>query len=121
MVFLISFDLGIDIYLFCKAQISSFKAEKAPRVVIFEYAKFKNIFFPDFAIKLIEYTEINNHLIGYINNYQPFYRPIYSLILVEVEILKIYMKIKLTNYFIKLSKSLTNTPILFVQNFDNIF
>ncbi len=48
---------------------------------------------------------INNHTIKLIDDWQPLYNPIYSLGLVELEILKIYIKTNLANGFIRPSKS----------------
>ncbi len=52
------------------------------------------------------------------DNQQPPYGPIYSLSLVELEILKTYIKNNLANGFIKPSKSPVGAPILFDKKLD---
>ena len=74
-----------------------------------------DIFFPDFAFKLPEYTRINDYAIKLVDDEQPSYKPIYSLKLVELEIRKAYIETNLANGFIKLSKLLTGALILFDQ------
>lgn len=44
---------------------------------------------------------------------QPSYEPIYSLGLIKLKILKIYIEANLANNFIHLFKSPASTPILF--------
>lgn len=58
---------------------------------------------------------MNNYPINLLNNKQPFFNSIYSLELIKLEILKTYIKIDLTSSFIRLSKFLFGTSILFVQ------
>lgn len=57
-------------------------------------------FLPDLTIKLPKFTNINNYIINLIENKQILYNLIYNLGLIELEILKIYIKIDLTNKFI---------------------
>ncbi len=64
-------------------------------------------------MEFFKYTDINNHDIKLVNDHQRFYNPIYSLGLVELEILKAYIQNNLANSFIKPSKSLVGPPILF--------
>lgn len=59
-------------------------------------------------------SEINKYTIDLELNKQLPYRLIYSLRLVELKTLKIYIEINLTNSFINSSKSFTKAPILFV-------
>ena len=54
-------------------------------------------------------------------NNKPFFRLIYSLELVELEILKTYIKINLVNNFIRLSKFLAKIPNFFNQKLDRSF
>lgn len=49
--------------------------------------------------------EIINYTIEFVNYWQFLYNPIYSLRLVELEILKIYIKNSLANSFIIIRKS----------------
>ena len=80
------------------------KAKEAPVSVPAEYLDFANIFSEELAAVLLEYTEINTNAIDLEEGKQPLYRPIYSLDLVELEILKIYIETNLANDFIHLSK-----------------
>ncbi len=54
---------------------------------------------------------INNHAIELVDNQQSLYDSIYSLAIVELEILKIYIKNNLANSFIIPFKSLVKAPI----------
>lgn len=51
----------------------------------------------------------------------PVYEPIYSLILIKLKSLKTYIEINLASNYIKFSKSLANTSILFMQELNNSF
>ena len=109
----------ISIYHFFYTQITLLKSKKTG--IIAEYSEFSDVFFSNLAVKLLENTEINYHFINLLNNKQPLYGLIYSLRLVELEILKTYIKVNLANSFIKSFKFLTNILILFVQKKDNSF
>lgn len=87
---------------------------KAPIFVQPKYADFADIFFRNLAAKLLEHTKINNHVIDLVLGQQSPYRLIYSLKSIELEILITYIKINVANGFIRLSKSLAGTLILFV-------
>ena len=78
-----------------------------------KYLNFANIFSKEKALVLSEHTELNEHAINLENGKQPPYGPINSLGLVELEILKTYIKTHLKTGFIRPSKSPTNTLILF--------
>ena len=82
------------------AQIASLKAEEAPVTVLAKYLDYANVFFEKLAVVLSEHTEINTHAIKLEEGKQPPYRPIYSLGLVELEILKTYLKTHLKTGFI---------------------
>lgn len=116
IVFLASFDLGLEFYFVQQAQIASLKVEQTPTFVFFEYANFPNVFAKDIATKLPEHTGINNHIINFVKSKQP---PIYRLKPMELEILKVYIKTNLVNGFIKPSKSLADTIIFFVKKLNN--
>ena len=73
------------------------------------------------ALVLPEATNLNQHAIKLQKGQQSFYRLIYSLGLVEFEILKIYIKTNLTNSFIWRSKLPTSTFIFFVRKPDSTF
>lgn len=78
----------ILIYYFCKVLITLRTSIK----FFINTPIFSNNFFSNFAVKLLGYTKVNNHFINLLNNKQLFYYLIYSLILLELEILKIYIK-----------------------------
>lgn len=71
-----------------------------------KYLDYSNVFLIDSAAKLSEHTSTNNHHIDIELSKQPLYRLIYSLGLVDFEILKIYIEANLANKFIRPSKSL---------------
>lgn len=54
------------------------KTNEALTDVRSKYADFADIFFPNPAVKLSEYTKINNHAIDLIDSKQPFYGLIYG-------------------------------------------
>lgn len=70
---------------------------------------------------LLENTKINIYPIDLEKGKQLLYKPIYSPKLVELEILKNYIKTNLANNFIKSSKSLVSTSILFNRKPDRNF
>ena len=70
------------------------------------------------ATKLLENLGINKYAIKLEEDKQLLFRFIYSLRLVELEILKTYIKTNLVNNFIWLSKSPTGALILFDRKLD---
>ena len=70
---------------------------KTPNSIFLKYSDFANIFFPELAIALFKYTKINDYAIELIVKQQPLYGPIYSLKLIELKILKTYIKTNLAN------------------------
>ena len=64
---------------------------------------------------------MNKHAIKLEEGKQPLFGPIYSLDLVELEILKTYIKTNLANSFIRPSKSFAGAPILFDRKPDGSF
>lgn len=95
-------------------QISLFNDDKAHTIVVPEYSNFANVFFLKLAAERLDYTEINNHVINLMDSKYLFYKPIYSLGLIELEIFNIYIEIYLANNFIKLTKSPTYLLILLI-------
>lgn len=71
-------------------------------------ADFVDIFFLEFAAKLIEYIEINDHSIYLIDDQQPPY-----------ETLKTHIEINLANGFIWTSQLPAKALIFFVQKLDS--
>lgn len=76
---------------------------------------YADVFLFDFKIKLFENIDINKNDIKLIKDKQPLYELIYSLKLVELEILKTYIKTYLKTRFIQLFKSPIGALILFNQ------
>lgn len=72
-------------------------------------------------MKLLKNTGINKYVIKLVEGKQLPYGLIYSLNLIELEILKIYIEIYLKTGFIYFFKSLTGDAILFNKKLDNIF
>lgn len=64
-------------------------------------------------MELSKNTQINEYAIKLLEDKQSFYRPIYTLSPVELEILKSYIKTHLKTGFIELSKSPADASILF--------
>ena len=104
---------SLDVHPSRGPQISGLIAEEAPTKVPAEYLDFADVFSPDLASELPEYTGINNHTIELVEGQQPPYGPIYSLGPVELETLKAYIETNLANGFIRPSKSPAGAPILF--------
>ena len=95
-----------------KAQITSLITEKV--IILDEYLDFANIFSEQQALVLLKQTKLNQHAIKLQNGKQLSYRLIYSLWLVELKILKIYIKINLLDRFIWPSKSPADASIFFI-------
>ena len=55
----------------------------------------------EYAVKLLENTGMNKHIIKMEKNKQPFFELIYSLKSVELETLKTYIENTLANSFIR--------------------
>ena len=72
-------------------------------------------------VELLKYIRINNYIIKLKKGKQLFFNPIYSLRLVELKILKIYIKTNLTNIFIQLFKFLVKVFIFFNQKLNKNF
>ena len=103
----------IPIYPSCQAQVAALTSEETG--ILVEYSDFSNVFSSDSAAKLLEHNGINDYPINLLDDKQPSYGPIYSLGLVELEILKTYIEANLANGFIRPSKFPAGAPILFVR------
>lgn len=107
--------LNSEIYPFYRVQLAFFFVNDAFTVVFSEYADFIDVYFlAEFAVKLSEYIEINNHPIDKVDGQQPPYRLIYRLKLIKLEILKTYIEINLVNSFIQTFKVLAEASIFFI-------
>lgn len=89
------------------------KIDGASIKVFNKYTHFAVIFSSKLAAKFPNHTVINNYAIKLINDQQLPYDLIYSLGLVKLKRLKIYIKNNLANWFIRSSKSLFRALILF--------
>lgn len=78
-------------------------------------------FLKKFVAKLSKYFNINDNLINLKPDKQSLYSLIYSLKIIELKILKTYIKNNLANSFISLSKSPIGAPILFILKLDGSF
>lgn len=111
----------MKVYLDCKVQIAVLIADKAPVIVPAEYLDFADVIFKKSAVVLLEHIEINSHAINLDEGKKTLYEPIYSLGLVELEILKTYIKTNLANSFIRFFKSLASALILFARKLNESF
>ena len=111
----------LNVHLFRRPQISSLIAKKAFIKVSNKYTNFADVFSLDPAFKLSKYIEINDHAIKIVDGQQPPSGPIYSLEQVKLKTLKAYIETNLANGFIKPSKSLAGTLILFDRKSDGFF
>ena len=101
-----------------KAQVGALLFDKAPIEVLAEYSDYNKVFLEENAAELPENTGINEHALKLKESKQPLFKLIYSLGLVELETLKTYIKTKLANSFIHISKSPTRAPIVFDRKSD---
>lgn len=109
------------IYLSHRVQIALLKRNKVSIIVLPKYTQISDIFSRISVMELLEYTEINDYTIKLIECKQLPYKPTYSLRLIKLDTLKIYIKTNLVNSFTKLFMSFVDTLILFDQNLDNNF
>lgn len=76
------------VHPFYRPQIAGLIAEKALIKVPNKYINFANVFSPELASKLSNYTKINDHSIELVDGQQLSYKPIYSLRPVKLKTLK---------------------------------
>ncbi len=69
----LSVNSGDEVHPSRRTQIAHLKVDEAPSKVSSEYANFADVFSPKLAIKLPEYTGINNHTIELVDDQQPLY------------------------------------------------
>ena len=82
-----------------KTQIEALLFIKTFIQVLAKYSNYSNFFLIKNVIELSGYIKINNYIIELEKSKQLLFSLIYSLKLVELEILKTYIKINLTNSF----------------------
>ncbi len=107
-----------SIYLLQAAQIAALQWDKASTKIPAEYSDYTNIFSLDLAMELPKNTSMKKHANKLTEGKQPLYGPIYILSLVELEILKTYIKTHLKPGFFQPSKSFTGASILFDKKLD---
>ena len=110
--------LKLNVHLSCRSQISVLITNEVSTKVFDKYFNFANIFSLDLVSKLPEHTGITDYAIELVIDQQLPYKPIYSLGLVELETMKVFIKTNLANRFIKLSKLPIGTPVWFDQKSD---
>lgn len=113
------FGKKMSIHLTWEAQIILLLTEKV--TVLVKYLDFANIFSKKLVVELIKYSDINKYLINLELGKQPFYRPIYSSMPIELKIFKTYIKTNIANSFICPSKSSVKTLIFFIQKSNGSF
>ena len=80
---------------------------------------FINMFLKNLTIKLFNCLNIKKYIIDKKNYKQLLYKPIYSIRLIELKMLKTYIKINLMNKFIYLFKFLSRDCISFIKKSNN--
>lgn len=88
------------IYFHKKIQILFLIFNKAFIVILATYFSYNIIFLTKNIVKLLKYIRIDNDTIKPEKNNQLLFGPIYSLQLIKLKTLKIYIKINLANGFI---------------------
>ena len=83
-----------------QAQVGALLFNKTFTKVLAKYSNYSNIFLAENVAKLLENTGMNKHAIKLEKSKQPLFGPLYSLKLIELEILKTYIKTNLANDFI---------------------
>ena len=109
----------MTIHLAKKAYMVLLLAKKI--TILAKYLDFANKFSEKSANILLEQTKVNDYIIKLEEGKEPPYGPIYSLELVELKTLKIYIMTNLANGFIRTSKSPAGALILFVHKPYGIF
>ena len=71
-----------------RPQISVLIAEEASIKIPAKHSNFADVFSPDLASKFFEQIEINDHAIKLVDGQQSLYKPIHSLRLIKLKILK---------------------------------
>ena len=101
-----------------KVQVGALIFNKTFTTIQPKYSNYNNDFSAENVTELSKHTKMNNHTIKLEEDKQSPFGPIYSLEPVELETLKIYIKTKLANGFIRPSISLARALILFDRKLD---
>lgn len=86
-----------------------------------KYANFSDVFSKKSAVVLLNYLNINKHIINLKSDKQPSFWLIYSLGIMKLKTLKTYIKSNLFNSLIESFTFSAKTYIFFVQKFDESF
>ena len=78
-------------------QVKALLFDKTSTTIPIEYSNYNNVFSLENIVKHPEYFRINNYVIEIKKSKQLFFRSIYSLKPVKLEILKTYIKTNLAN------------------------
>ena len=89
--------------------------------ILDQYSDFVDIFSDKKALVLSKQIEFNKHTMDLKDGKQPPYKPIYYLVLVELETLKTYIETHLKTRFTQSSNCLLDTSILFGKKSDYSF
>ncbi len=112
---------AMTIHLSQAAQIPTLQWDKASTKILAKYSDYTDVFSLELAMELAQNTGMNEYTIELIDGKQPPYRSIYALSPVELETLKAYIETHLKTGFIRSSKSLAGTPILFDKKLVVVF
>ena len=113
VMYVTSFNLNsLLIYLARKAWIALLVGKKVK--ILIKYLDFLNVFLKEKALILSKAINLNQYAIELQKNQQLLYKSIYSLKLIELEMLKTYIKTNLTNGFIWHLKSPLSAFIFFI-------
>ena len=110
---LIKMKVQMETTAYSRVQVGVLLFDKAFTTILAEYSNYSNVISKKYAAEIPEYTGMNYHVIKLKEDKQAFFVPIYSLGPIELETLKTYIKTKLANGFIWLSKSPAEALILF--------
>ena len=102
----------MTIHLIKKAQIILLLAKKI--TILAKYLDFADVFLKESSNVLPEQTGANKYAIQLEQGKQPPYGSLYSLGLIELKTLKIYIKTNLANGFIRILKSPASTLAFFI-------
>ena len=104
-----------------QAQVGALLFDKALFEVPADYSDYNNVFSAENATELLENIGINEYAIELEEGKQPLFSLSYNLGPIELETLKTYIKINLTNNFIRPFKSLDRAFILLNKKPDRSF
>lgn len=88
------------IYLLHVAQIAALQWDKSLTKVLTKYANYVDVFSFGLAMEFSKNLDINEYAIILVKEKQSSYKPIYTLNLVKLKILKTYIKTHLKSGFI---------------------